>query len=62
MPKARQNAPLSTLLYESRPLLKPIVFVRSTHTRTLFTEVEEILQSTVKDVGQSFLLDVSCIV
>lgn len=39
------NAPLSDLLYLERPLLKPIKFVRATHTPFLFQESEEIFQT-----------------
>ena len=42
------NAPLSKLLYEDRPFLKPIVFVRSVHTATLFEEEEDIIKATVE--------------
>ncbi|KAL1728077.1 hypothetical protein EV714DRAFT_215934 [Schizophyllum commune] len=43
------NAPLSSLLYEERPLLRPIVFVRSTLTATLFQEEEEIFEPGVEE-------------
>ena len=36
--------PLSTL-YEGRPLLRPVVFVRGEHQKTLFEEVEDILHA-----------------
>ncbi|CCL98192.1 uncharacterized protein FIBRA_00186 [Fibroporia radiculosa] len=42
--KLRVDAPLSKLLFEDRPLLKPIVFVRSVHTATLFQSEDDILQ------------------
>ncbi|KAI0935411.1 hypothetical protein AcW1_008665 [Taiwanofungus camphoratus] len=42
--KLRADEPLSKLLYEDRPLLKPITFVRSVHTATLFQQEEDILQ------------------
>ena len=45
------NAPLSSLLYEERPLLRPIVFVRSTLTATLFQEEEEIFEPGVEEIG-----------
>ncbi|KAL1742507.1 hypothetical protein HDZ31DRAFT_43116 [Schizophyllum fasciatum] len=44
------NAPLSSLLYEERPLLRPIVFVRSTLTATLFQEEEEIFEPGVEEI------------
>ncbi|KAJ7466888.1 hypothetical protein FB451DRAFT_1259422 [Mycena latifolia] len=50
-PKLRPDAPLSKLLYEERPLLRPIKFVRSVHHATLFQEEEELLQAVVEDVG-----------
>ncbi|KAJ7671180.1 hypothetical protein B0H17DRAFT_194764 [Mycena rosella] len=49
--KLRPDAPLSKLLYEERPLLRPIKFVRSVHHATLFQEEEELLQPVVEDVG-----------
>lgn len=49
--KLRQDAPLSSLLYQERPYLRPVVFVRSVYTRTLFQEEEEILQPVVEEVG-----------
>ncbi|KAI0257906.1 hypothetical protein BC834DRAFT_871659 [Gloeopeniophorella convolvens] len=45
-------ASLSQLLYEDRPLLKPIVFVRSKHTPSLFMEEEEIFQAVVEEAGE----------
>ncbi|KAF7290024.1 hypothetical protein HMN09_01307400 [Mycena chlorophos] len=45
------DAPLSKLLDETRPLLKPIVFVRSVYTATLFETEEELMQPLVEDVG-----------
>ncbi|KAJ6526928.1 hypothetical protein DFH09DRAFT_1264106 [Mycena vulgaris] len=50
-PRLRPDAPLSKLLYEERPLLRPIKFVRSVHHATLFQEEEELLQPVVEDVG-----------
>ncbi|OJT14888.1 G-patch and R3H domain-containing protein C30B4.02c [Trametes pubescens] len=41
-------APLSKQLYQSNILLKPIKFVRSVHTATLFTQTEEIFQPVVE--------------
>ena len=49
--KLRSDAPLSGLLYRDRPFLRPVVFVRSVYTKTLFQEEEEILQPVVEDVG-----------
>lgn len=51
--KLRAGAPLSKLLYEDRPLLRPIVFVRSVYTATLFEEEEDILQPLAEEVGKS---------
>ncbi|KAI0829778.1 hypothetical protein BC628DRAFT_1314788 [Trametes gibbosa] len=42
------SAPLSKQLYESNKFLKPIKFVRSVHTATLFTQQEDILQPLVE--------------
>ncbi|KAL1945851.1 hypothetical protein VTO73DRAFT_1853 [Trametes versicolor] len=42
------GAPLSKQLYQSNILLKPIKFVRSVHTATLFTQTEEIFQPVVE--------------
>lgn len=50
--KLRAGAPLSKLLYEDRPLLRPIVFVRSVLTATLFEEEEELLRPLAEDVGK----------
>lgn len=50
----RPSAPLSGLLYEEIPYLRPVVFVRSVNT-TAFQEEEEILQPVVR-VGAPFLL------
>lgn len=41
---ARPRIPMSTL-ERDRPLLRPIVFVRGQQQKTLFEEVEEILQA-----------------
>ena len=45
------GVPLRQLLNEDRPLLKPVVFVRSTLTATLFekAEEEEVLKALAKD-------------
>ncbi|KAG6853033.1 hypothetical protein C0991_007325 [Blastosporella zonata] len=50
--KLRPDAPLSDLLFHERPLLRPIIFVPSVHTKTLFQEEEEILQAVVEEVGE----------
>lgn len=47
------GAPLSKQLYQSNILLKPIKFVRSVHTATLFTQTEEIFQPVVEAAGWS---------
>lgn len=52
----RAGVPLSKLLNEDRPLLRPVIFVRSVHTATLFREEEEILKPLAEEVGQSTLL------
>ena len=46
------NAPLSHLLYEDRPLLKPIIFVRSQATPTLFMEEEEIFEPVMESASK----------
>jgi hypothetical protein len=50
--KVGAGAPLSKILYEDRPLLRPITFVRSALTATLFQQEEEILQPLTEEVGQ----------
>ncbi len=47
------SGPLSNLLYEDRPYLRPIKFVPSEQARFLFQEEEEILKPVVEDVGTS---------
>ena len=49
--KLGSSAPLSSLLYESRPLLRPVVFVRSSLAPVLFQQEEELLQPTVEEIG-----------
>ncbi len=49
--KLGSSAPLSSLLYESRPLLRPVVFVKSTLTPFLFQEEEELLKPTMEDMS-----------
>ncbi|KZT63736.1 hypothetical protein DAEQUDRAFT_770335 [Daedalea quercina L-15889] len=51
--RLRAGVPLSKLLNEDRPLLKPIVFVRSVHTATLFQQEEDILQPLVEPVAEN---------
>ncbi|RDX55233.1 hypothetical protein OH76DRAFT_1372984 [Lentinus brumalis] len=46
--KLKAGASLSSLLYEDRPLLRPVVFVRSVYTATLFEEEEDIFKSVVE--------------
>ena len=43
---------LSGLLYQERPLLRPIVFVPSVLTRVLFEQEEELIKPGVEDVGE----------
>ena len=46
------TASLSQLLYEGRPLLKPILFIRSKDTPTLFLEEEEIFRPVADEAGR----------
>ncbi|KAH9007974.1 hypothetical protein EDB84DRAFT_1281330 [Lactarius hengduanensis] len=46
------NASLSQLLYEDRPFLKPITFVRSQVTPTLFLRDEEIFKPVAEEAGE----------
>ncbi|KAH9069785.1 hypothetical protein EDB83DRAFT_2551021 [Lactarius deliciosus] len=46
------NASLSQLLYEDRPFLKPITFVRSQVTPTLFLRGEEIFKPVAEEAGE----------
>ncbi|KAF9048193.1 hypothetical protein BDZ89DRAFT_1126785 [Hymenopellis radicata] len=48
--RANPSGPLSNLLYEDRPYLRPIKFVPSQQARFLFQEEEEILKPVVEDV------------
>lgn len=48
------GVPLSKLLYEDRPFLKPIKFVRSVYTATLFQKEDDIFQPVVESAGTSF--------
>ena len=49
--RLRPDAPLTSLLYEERPLLRPIVFVPSTLNPVLFDQVEDLLKPGVEEVG-----------
>ncbi|KAF8893608.1 hypothetical protein BD779DRAFT_1507251 [Infundibulicybe gibba] len=49
--KLKPDAPLSNLLYQERPFLRPVIFVPSLHTRVLFQEEEEIFKAVVEEVG-----------
>jgi hypothetical protein len=52
-PKLRHgDASLSQCLYEDRPLLKPVSFVRSRYAPTLFLKEEEIFQPVAEEAGQ----------
>ncbi|TFK44066.1 hypothetical protein BDQ12DRAFT_672333 [Crucibulum laeve] len=51
--KLRPDGPLSGLLYQERPFLRPVIFVPSVHTRTLFEEGEEILKPGVEDADET---------
>ncbi|KAF9483093.1 hypothetical protein BDN70DRAFT_874140 [Pholiota conissans] len=44
---------LSGLLYQERPLLRPIVFVPSVFTKVLFQEEEELIKPIVEDVDDT---------
>ncbi|KAI0332287.1 hypothetical protein GY45DRAFT_1321065 [Cubamyces sp. BRFM 1775] len=46
--KLKAGAPLSKVLYEDRPFLRPVKFVRSVNNPTLFRQEEEILQPVVE--------------
>ncbi|KAK0483271.1 hypothetical protein IW261DRAFT_1332274, partial [Armillaria novae-zelandiae] len=49
--RGRGDGPLSKLLYEDRPYLRPIKFVPAVNNRILFQEEEEILKPVVEEVG-----------
>ncbi|KAF8321500.1 hypothetical protein F5887DRAFT_927811 [Amanita rubescens] len=51
--KLGSSAPLSSLLYESRPLLRPVFFVKSTLTPFLFQQEEELLKPTMEDIDDA---------
>ena len=54
--RLRPDAPLTSLLYEERPLLRPILFVPSTLHPVLFDQVEDLLKPGVEEVGTFFIL------
>jgi hypothetical protein len=54
--KLGTGTPLSRVLYEDRPFLRPVVFVRAEHTPFLFQEEEDILQPGMEDVGTPYSL------
>jgi len=56
--RLRAGVPLSKLLDEDRPLLKPIIFVRSVHTATLFRQEEDILQPLSEPVGERTMITI----
>lgn len=47
----RLDVPLSKLLNSERPYLKPVIFVPSVYTKTLFEEVEDLLQPVAESAG-----------
>ncbi|KAF9497928.1 hypothetical protein BDN71DRAFT_1443998 [Pleurotus eryngii] len=47
----RADAPLSKLLFQERPLLRPIKFVKSVNTPTLFQDEEEVFKPGVESAG-----------
>ena len=49
--KLRPDATLTGLLYEARPLLRPIVFVPSTLNPILFNQDEDLLKPGMEEVG-----------
>ena len=51
MQKLRPDAPLTSLLYQERPLLRPIVFVPSVLNPTLFDQDETLLKPGVEEIG-----------
>lgn len=60
--KLPPGAPLSNLLYEDRPLLRPVTFVRSQYTATLFEEAEDIFEPVIESasVYSSYRQRVTC--
>ena len=57
----KAGVPLSKLLSEDRPYLRPIVFVRSVQTATLFEEEEDILKPLAEDVGKLTVSSSACL-
>ena len=51
-PKLPSTSPLSSLWNEERPLLRPIKFVRSVESATLFQEAEDLLEATAQNPGR----------
>ncbi|KAF4597846.1 hypothetical protein EYR38_006237 [Pleurotus pulmonarius] len=47
----RSDAPLSKLLFQERPLLRPVKFVKSVNTPTLFQDEEEVFKPGVESAG-----------
>ena len=54
--KLRPDAPLTQLLYQARPLLRPIVFVPSVLNPFLFDRDEALLKPGVEEVGMFFII------
>ena len=52
--RLQAGAPLAKVLYEDRPYLRPIKFVRSVLTATLFTKEEELIQPIQESSSMSF--------
>ena len=52
----RPKTTLSELLLQERPLLRPVKFVPSVHTRVLFQDEEDLLQPLVEEVGELITL------
>ena len=55
----RPRTTLSELLLQERPLLHPVIFVPSVHTRVLFQDEEDLLQPLVEEVGESITVQTS---
>jgi hypothetical protein len=56
----QEKTSLSQQLFESRPLLKPIKFVRSELAPTLFLDEEEILKPAAEEAGLCIVLTHGC--
>jgi hypothetical protein len=54
--KLQPDAPLTQLLYQDRPLLRPIVFVPSVLNHFLFDRDEALLKPGVEEVGLFFII------